>query len=204
MLMTTTKAPSYMIQRFDLEAAAAILENEGLVLLPTDTLWSVACLADDPLAIERLKRIIPPNGQQPFEILFDSLEMLKAYVPNLHPKLETLLIYHTRPVSIFTESATNFKHPMVYQNNQIVIRIAQDKYCKSLINILGKPIVINAAYFPKSPCPNHFGKVRSDIISAVDYVAKYRVKQNNLHNAIERPTALIRLNGETELEFVRE
>ena len=84
--MTATLAPAFMIQRYDLEGAANVLENEGLLLLPTDALWSVACLADDPVALERLRRIQRrQTGQQP-EVLFSSLAMLKSYAPQLHPR----------------------------------------------------------------------------------------------------------------------
>ena len=94
--MTATLAPAFMIQRYDLEGAASVLENEGLLLLPTDALWCIACLADDPVALERLRRIQRYQQGQQMEILFSSLDMLKRYAPQLHPRLETLLAYHYR------------------------------------------------------------------------------------------------------------
>lgn len=203
--MTATQAASYMIQRYDLEDAASILKNEGLVLLPTDTLWSVACLADDPVAIERMRRIIPPSKVQPYEVLFNSLDMLKAYSPRLHPRLETLLIYHSRPLSIITEAAENLNHPLVTTaRGQMMARIANDSYCRNLIRILKKPLLITSAYFPQSPYPSHFGKVRSDIIEGVDYVAKYRIKYSRLNINQEKPTVLVKINAQREFEFLRE
>lgn len=202
--MTATQAAGYMIQRYDLEDAASVLENEGLVLLPTDALWSVACVADDPIALERIKRIIPPNKDQPYEVLFNSLEMLKKYTPRLHPRLETLLIYHTRPLSIVTDISQQLKHPLLEQNGKMAARVVQDNYCRSLIRILDKPLVVTSAHFPHSPYPSHFGRVRSDIIEGVDYVSKYRIKYSRLNKNSDQPTALVRLNGQKELEFLRE
>ncbi len=202
--MTATQAAGYMIQRYDLEDAASVLENEGLVLLPTDALWSVACVADDPIALERIKRIIPPHQDQPYEVLFNSLDMLKKYAPRLHPRLETLLIYHTRPLSIVTDISQQLNHPLLEQNGKMAARIVQDNYCRCLIRLLGKPIVVTSAHFPHSPYPSHFGRVRSDIIEGVDYVSKYRIKYSRLNKNLDQPTALVRLNGQKELEFLRE
>jgi len=202
--MTATQAAGYMIQRYDLEDAASVLENEGLVLLPTDTLWSVACLADDPLALERLRRIIPPHRDQPYEILFNSLDMLKQYAPSLHPRLETLLVYHARPLTIVTPIAKQLQHPLLENKGQMAARVVQDNYCRNLIRMLGKPLVVISAHFPQAPYPSHFGKVRSDIIEGVDYVSKYRIKYSRLNMNSEQPTALVRLNKHKELEFLRE
>lgn len=202
--MTATQAAGYMIQRYDLEDAASVLKNEGLVLLPTDTLWSVACLADDPVAIERMRRIIPPSKVQPYEVLFNSLNMLKSYSPKLHPRLETLLVYHSRPLSILTDATGNLSHPLVAPRGQMTARIANDSYCRNLIRIVKKPLLIASAYFPKSPYPSHFGKVRSDIIEGVDYVSKYRIKYSRLNINQEKPTVLVSINAKKEFEFLRE
>ncbi len=202
--MTATQAAGYMIQRYDLEDAARILKNEGLVLLPTDTLWSIACLADDPVAIERMRRIIPPNEVQPYEVLFDNLDMLKAYSPRLHPRLETLLIYHSRPLSIITDAVDHLNHPLVTRRGKMTARIANDSYCRNLIRMVKKPLLITSAHFPQSPYPSHFGKIRSDIIEGVDYVSKYRIKYSRLNISQEKPTVLVRINSKREFEFLRE
>lgn len=204
MLMTATQAAGYMIQRYDLEDAASILQNEGLVLLPTDTLWSIACLADDPVAIERMRRIIPPNKVQPYEVLFNSLDMLKRYSPRLHPRLETLLVYHSRPLSILTDAVEGLNHPLITAHGQMSARIANDSYCRNLIRLVKKPLLITSAHFPKSPYPSHFGRVRSDIIEGVDYVAKYRIKYSRLNINQEKPTVLVKINAQKEFEFLRE
>lgn len=201
MLMTTTQqAASFMIQRYDLEGAAAVLENEGLLLLPTDALWCVACLADDPVAIERLKRLKRGQGETTFEILFSSLEMLKEHAPRLHPRLETLLSFHFRPLTILTEAGPHIRSNSLQADGRMAARVVRDQYCQGLIKMMGRPLATTVAHFDNSPYPDHFGRVRSDIIGSVDYVAKYRPREASTG----RPTIMVQLDHNNELEFLRD
>lgn len=200
MQVTATQAPGFMIQRYDLEGAVSILQQEGLVLLPTDALWCVACDALDPVALERLRRLRPPTAQQPFEILFPDLQMLKAYSDHLHPRLETLLAFHHRPLTIMTPGNRRLRTPAVLPDGQMAARIVRDNYCRHLTQMLDSPIATIPAHFPDSPLPAHFGRIRSDIIERVDYVAKYRPKE--IHATL--PSVMVQVDEFDELVFLRE
>lgn len=188
-----------MIQRYDLEHAAAVLEQEGLVLLPSESLWYIACAADDPVAVARLRRIKPTTAEQPYELVFSSLDMLKAFAPDLHPRLETLLHYHRRPLTVLTTADADIPYTALLPGHRMAARIAHDVYCRHLIQLINRPLATALAYFPGSALPNHFGRVRSDIIESVDYVVKYRPKE--VPQA--RPTLLVQLDEMDELEFLR-
>ena len=198
--MTATLAPAFMIQRYDLEGAANVLENEGLLLLPTDALWSVACLADDPVALERLRRIRQRQTDQQPEVLFSSLTMLKSYAPQLHPRLETLLAYHSRPLTVITDAAGRIRPKARLADGRIAARVVRDQYCRHLIKMLDRPLATTVAHFTNSPYPDHFGRIRSDMIEAVDYVAKYRPRDP----ITGQPTIMVQLDAEEELEFLRD
>ncbi|MCB0638151.1 MAG: Sua5/YciO/YrdC/YwlC family protein [Lewinella sp.] len=200
MAITATHATGLMIQRFDLEHAASILRREGLILAPTDSLWSIICDAQDPVALERLRRLRPPSPDHPIEVLFPNLDTLKRYAPFLHPRLETLLSYHARPLTVVTRATDSLPRPVISPDGLIAARIAQDSYCQQLLQFYGRPLASVLAHVPGTPYPTHFGRVRSDIIEAVDYVAKYRPREaTNLH-----PSVMVRLGENEELDFIRE
>ena len=198
--MTATQAAGFMIQRYDLEGAADVLDHEGLILLPTDTLWCLACVADDPVALERMRRVKAANSLQPYEVLFSDLEMLKQQAPRLHPRLETLLIHHRRPITVLTTAGQGIHSSAQLANGQMAARVTADNYCRHLIRVLGKPLATIPAFFSDSPFPDHFGRIRSDIIEAVDYVSHYRPKER----LSGMPTIIVRIDQQEELEFIRE
>ena len=108
MSMTTfTNAASCMVQNYDLETALKILHQGGLLLHPTDTIWSISCDATNPFGIRKVFQLKRNSSYQHVEILVDSLGMLREYVEHLHPRIETLLVYHVRPLTIVMDQARN-------------------------------------------------------------------------------------------------
>ena len=104
MFMTTfTNTNACLAPNYDLEGVLHTLKDDGLLLLPTDTLWSVGCDATNQVALKRLTRLVQTPYAGAVEILVDSVTMLKKYVLELHPRIETLLCHHVRPLTILME-----------------------------------------------------------------------------------------------------
>lgn len=199
--MTTTNVPFSMFQHYDLNGALEASKCEGLLLIPTDTVWSIACDATDRVAIERLRRLGKPTRERPIEILFNDIEQLKVYVDRLHPRLETLLLYHLRPLTIITERALGLPERALLPDGTLAARLTQDKYCRQLIEAMGSPLATLAASASQQlPAPAGFGYIRSDVIENVDYVARYRQKDRQA----DELSVMVRLDELEELHFLRE
>ena len=67
------------ISHQDLERAIETLQTGGLILYPTDTIWSIGCDATDPVAIERICNLRGHRSTSEFEVLMGSLDMLQHY-----------------------------------------------------------------------------------------------------------------------------
>ena len=84
----------------NLEEAISILDKGGTILFPTDTIWGIGCDACNAQAIQKIQALKFHDTFQASTLLVDSIEMLKYYVRQLHPKLETLMLHHVRPLTI--------------------------------------------------------------------------------------------------------
>lgn len=199
-MTTFTNQTSYMVQNYDLDHALLALTKGGLILYPTDTIWSIGCDATNPGTIQKLFRLKQNPSYQNVEILVDSIKMLRNYVQHLHPRIETLLIYHLRPLTVLFERAINLPKSLMGPGRTIAIRLVQDQYCRSLIEAFGKPIVATSANVHKEPLPAYFGSVSSTIIQGVDYVVKHR-QQEKSHGY---PSVMVKLSDKDELIFLRE
>lgn len=186
-----------MVQHYDLSGALNTLENSGVILFPTDTLWSIGCDVRDPVAVKRLLRL-RPAGQ--LEILVDSLEMLREYVAHVHPRIETLLVYHVRPITVLFDKVRQLPIEVLVNGRSAAFRVVQDKYCRELIGALGRPVVSVYAQIEGATLPSHFGAVGSDVIEAVDYVVKFRQGEK----IPGEPSVMVRLTRKDEFEFLRE
>ncbi|MEO1515739.1 MAG: Sua5/YciO/YrdC/YwlC family protein [Bacteroidota bacterium] len=188
-----------MFAQEDLENIKSTMGSGGLILYPTDTVWSIGCDATDPVAIERLLRIKQNRPEDPFTILVDSLDMLKDYIAHVHPRIDTLLHYHNRPLTVVFNKAHHLAPNLTGPDGSIGARIVKDEFCRRLIRGFGKPIVATSASRTAGAFPSNFGSINSDIISGVDYVVKYR--QYEKHGM--GPSVMVHVSDSGELTFLR-
>jgi L-threonylcarbamoyladenylate synthase len=200
MKMTYTNG-KHMVQHYDFEELEKNLLSGGLVLLPTDTLWSIACLPSHPSSLPKLLQLKRQKYADNFELLVNSVAMLKQYVAHLHPRLETLLAYHLRPLTMIFDNPVNLPDEALDNYGQVHIRLVQDSFCATLLEQLNEPLMSSYAHIKDSTPPINFGAISSEIIQGVDYVVKYRQNDKNMD---ELPVMVKLLEDQEELEFVRE
>ncbi|MEN0047164.1 MAG: L-threonylcarbamoyladenylate synthase [Bacteroidota bacterium] len=184
----------------DLEEAIAILDKGGIILFPTDTIWGMGCDACNAKAIQKIQELKNYNDFNSFILLVDSIEMLKNYVKQLHPKLETLMVHHVRPLTVVYDKSKNLPQNAIAADGSVAIRIPQDDYCCYLIRAFGKPIFSTAANINQEPVPNNFEEVSKVVKRKVDYVVNHRQSERHLND----PSVIVTLSSRGELIFLRE
>ncbi len=189
-----------MVNYYDLEPILACLESGGTILYPTDTIWGIGCDATNADAVAKVYHLKDRQPDKPFVLLVSSIEMLKEYVEHVHPRVETLLLFHERPLTIIYEQAKNLPAISFGSDGSIAIRVTQDPFCKVLIDAFGKPLVSTSANISNEPFPNHFGEISSAVIIGVDHVVKYRTMDKDMN----QPSVIAKLGENGELEFLRE
>jgi len=199
-MATYTNEKIRMVQEYDTKGALVTLQQGGIILYPTDTIWSIGCDATNTQAIEKVYQIKQKDSARGFEILVNSLQMLRDYVVHLHPKLETLLVYHMRPLTVVFDKPRNLPANAIAPDGTVAIRVVQDEFCRSLITELGKPLLAAFATKHEGTFPVNFGAISSEIIEQVDYVVKFRQNEKMIHE----PSVMVKLSRRDELVFLRE
>ncbi len=198
--MTKTNLKSFMFEKDNLENIKAVLENGGLILYPTDTIWGIGCDATNSQAVEKVYDLKQRDRNKSFIILVDSIEMMKEYVEHIHPRIDTLLLHHTRPLTIIFDQARNLPENLVANDGSIGVRLVQDDFCRELIQTYGKPLVATSANISNEPFPGNFGEVSSAVIEKVDYV----FKQRRYEKENKEPSVIVKAQNDGELIFIRE
>ena len=196
-MTTSTNEMKAMVSHDEIQGAIDALHTGGLILYPTDTVWSIGCDATDPVAIERICNLRGHRSTDDFELLFHSFDLLRRHVAHIHPRLETLLAYHVRPLTVLFDQPRRLPERL---GAPIAARLVQDECCRALIAAYGAPLIATAASLHGHPYPANFGAVSSQVIEGVDYVFKYR--QQDKSNG--EPSVMVRLSERDELEFLRE
>jgi len=182
-----------------IDEIVTVLEDSGIILYPTDTIWGVGCDACNPVAIERIYNLKKRDRSKPFVLLVDSIEMLRGYVSSVHPRIETLLSFHSRPLTVIYEQGINLPANAMSSEGTVAIRIAKDKFCQQLIKDLGKPLIATSANISNEPFPANFGEISSAVIQGVEYVVHHRRDDKEQRE----PSVIIKYNHKGDLTFIR-
>jgi L-threonylcarbamoyladenylate synthase len=180
------------------ESAAAILSGK-VILYPTDTIWGLGCDATNANAVERIYTLKERKKDKPFIILVSGIEMLKNFVNDIHPRIETLLFYNERPLTLIYKQAKNLPKISIAEDMSVGIRIVKDQFCIDLIEKVGKPITSTSANISTNPSPKLFSEVSTSVKNKVDFIVPYR--QNEIDEKL--PSVLATFNNEGELIVLR-
>jgi len=176
-----------------------ILNDGGIILFPTDTIWGLGCRVDNIDAVKRIFAIKKRDFSKPFPLLVDSIEMLKNYVERIHPRIETLLTYHQYPLTMIYPQAKNLGTPAIHESGSVAIRLVQDEFCALLIKELGVPIVATSANYSGDPFPANFDEINPKILKEVDLVIQHR--QNEKIKG--QPSVIANYDEAGNLNFIR-
>ncbi len=183
----------------ELDQIVDTLEQGGVIIYPTDTIWGIGCDATNQDAVDKIYEIKERPKSKPFILLVNGIKMLHEYVNNIHPRLETLLCYHRRPLTVVYEAPKNLPSNVVASDGTVAIRIAQDMFCQQLIETFGKPLIATSANKSSEPFPSNFGSISFDIMQQVDYIVDYKREDESERD----PSVIVKLSDKSELIFLR-
>lgn len=184
----------------EISKAIGVLNQEGVILYPTDTVWGLGCRFDSQTAYDKLRSMKGREADKTFILLVSSIAQLKEYVTYIHPRIETLLVHHQRPLTLIYHQHQNIPSYCQAPDGSVAIRIAQDPMCQALLDDLGCPITSTSANFKGQPTPKHFGEIQSDIITSTDFVFDYK----RAKSFSGTPSVIASFNEKGDLEFIRE
>jgi L-threonylcarbamoyladenylate synthase len=174
------------------------LENDGIILYPTDTVWALGCSIKSQSAISKIRHL-KSMGKKPMVTLASSIEMLKKYIPHIHPRVETLLSYHKKPLTIVYPKPRNLPEHIIAEDNTIAIRIPDDEFCKTLIDLLGHPIVSTLPIAKEAKKSINYNDIPKEFLDASNYICYHR--RNIISNTL--PSIIVKYDMDGELDFIR-
>jgi len=183
----------------DIEACLRVLENGGLILYPTDTIWGIGCDATNEEAVEKIFALKKRIETKALIVLIADERSLLQYVASPHIEVFDYIQGVSKPTTIVYENAIGLAGNLLAEDGSVGIRICADEFCKHLIKRFKKPIVSTSANVSGFPPPKVFTDIDIAVKGGVDYVVHYR--QDDV-TPVE-PSAVVKCNKDGSFTILR-
>ena len=183
----------------DIKNCIAVLQQGGVILYPTDTVWGLGCDAMNETAVEKILTIKNRPKEKGMIVLLAEARDILLYVATPHPDIIAIIESLDRPTTVIYENALEFPANVVNTDGSIAIRVTTDPFCKALIKRFRKPIISTSANISGQPTPSIFKMVDKAISGSVDYIVSYRQDDEEIHT----PSRLVRIMEDGGIEVVR-
>jgi L-threonylcarbamoyladenylate synthase len=188
-----------MFYKNDVEKCLTVLQNGGIILYPTDTVWGIGCDATNENAVAKIYALKNRIESKSMIILMaEEAEILHYTSPQTNQVFDYLKGIH-KPVTVIYPNAKNLAKNIINTDGTVAIRIVKDEFCKELINSFGKPIVSTSANVSGYPTPGLFSDIDVLIKSGVDYVVHYRQDDDEPKS----PSTIIKIKDDGNIEIIR-
>lgn len=184
----------------EVENTVRVLEEGGVIVYPTDTVWGLGCDALNSRAIDRVYKIKKRAEQKSLIMLVDSFQSLNKYVARVPDIAIDFINSMENPVTVIYDNARNLPRNVSAPDGTIAIRVVRDEFCLALIRGLGKPIISTSANISGEPTPLVFKQISPGIINNADYVVKLFHEKFNQGKA----STIIRLFENGTYNVIRE
>lgn len=183
----------------DIKACVKALEEGGVILYPTDTVWGLGCDALNADAVEKVFALKQRPKQKSMIVLLADARDILQWVASPPPDIIAMIEAFERPTTVIYENAIGLADNVINADGSIAIRVTTDPFCRALIKRLRRPIVSTSANLSGEPTPAVFSEIHAGVVKGADYVVNYR--QGDESRAA--PSRIVKIDDEGNLTVLR-
>ena len=182
-----------------MKKACEVLQQGGMIVSPTDTIWGIGCDATNAEAVARVYALKQRTDHKAMLVLMDSPDKLNGYVSQVPDIAWNLIEVSDKPLTIIYPNAKNLAFNLLGEDGSVGIRITNEHFSHELCKLFRKPLVSTSANISGLPSPGQFSEIAEAVKNGVDYVVRYR--QDETGGA--KPSSIIKLSENGCITIIR-
>jgi tRNA threonylcarbamoyl adenosine modification protein (Sua5/YciO/YrdC/YwlC family) len=124
------------------------LENGGIIIYPTDTVYAIGCSILKPKAIDKVARLKGTKIEKAdFSFIFYDLSQLSEYTRHVSTPIYKIIRRNTPgPFTFILEANSNIPKLFKHKKKTIGIRIPDNNIVRDVVKMLGHPIITTSIH----------------------------------------------------------
>lgn len=132
----------------DVKKVIDILNRDGVIILPTDTIYAMACKLESKKGIERMAKLAGKKSEKVnFSLLCSDLSHIADYTTLIDKTIFRLLKTHLPgPFTFILKANSNVTRYFAGNKKTIGIRVPDNTIAQTIIRELGMPLVVSTIH----------------------------------------------------------
>lgn len=182
----------------EIHKAFEIIQQGGIILYPTDTVWGIGCDATNAEAVAKIYKLKQRTETQSMIVLMNGEKMMYNVFKDIPEVAWQIMDLSEKPTTLILDKPRNVAANLIAADNTLGIRIVKEPFCFKLMEKMRKPLVSTSANISGQVTPIAFKDISSEIINGVDYVVNlYRDK------IAGKPSTIIKLTSDSQVKVIR-
>lgn len=133
-----------------IERVVALLEDDGVVAIPTDTTYALACLPDRKQAVERLMALRRLDPKKPLALVFKDLRHISENTLLDDRAFRIIRRYLPGPYCFILEANRNLPRITGDNRRRVGVRLPAHAVPQAIVEAANKPLVVTSCIDPDS------------------------------------------------------
>jgi len=178
--------------------AFEIIQNGGIILYPTDTVWGIGCDATNAEAVKKIYALKQREESKSMIVLMNGEKMMYNVFKEIPEVAWQILDLSEKPTTLILDNPKNIAPNIIADDNTLGVRLVKEPFCYKLMERMKKPLVSTSANISGMPTPKSFKEISPEILNGVDYVV------NLQHEKIcDKPSTIIKLTNDNQVKIIR-
>ena len=182
----------------EIQNAFEVIQNGGIILYPTDTVWGIGCDATNVDAVAKIYALKKRTETQSMICLMNGEKMMYNVFKDIPEVAWQIIDLAEKPTTLILDNPRNIASNLIATNNSLGIRLVKEPFCFKLMERMKKPLVSTSANISGQPTPIAFKDISPEIINGVDYVVNLNRDKIN-----GKPSTIIKLTNDNQVTVIR-
>ena len=182
----------------EIHNAFEIIQQGGIILYPTDTVWGIGCDATNVEAVKKIYALKQRDDSKSMIVLMNGEKMMYNVFKQIPDVAWEIWDLSEKPTTLILDNPTNVAANIIAEDKTLGVRIVKEPFCFKLMERMKKPLVSTSANISGMFSPKSFKEIAPKIIKGVDYVV-------NLHHdkICDKPSTIIKLSLDNQVKIIR-
>lgn len=182
----------------EVHKAYEVIQNGGIILYPTDTVWGLGCDANNSAAVKKIFDLKKRAESKSMIVLVNGDRMLHQIFKEIPEVAWQILECSDKPTTLILDHPKNVAKELIAADDSLGIRIVSDPFCFRLIERMKSPLVSTSANLSGGATAATFQEINPIILEGVDYVV-------NLYQdrKASPPSTIIKLTTDSKVTIIR-